>query len=322
MESSISAIYSNSKKKTSRSFKNGTPSFDHGMVSFSNSSDQILDLVNYRPDGGGGLPGSIPSVDFQLSLADCLIGDALKVKIQVLEVSCELSYDPPTSMTFALTFMLTPSGITIAPDDSTTISDQATESVGSHVLAHEEFEAHEKDDKAHAGQRAQPDYTEAYAATPRGQPILAQGRPCVAGSTQKPASHDETTADMTDGPRQRPAARKPSQRASWLPESKGEGPIKAPTPRREKDPRISPTSTAKTRILIPHSLDKSTKKQELELRSPGSWRRRPDHSPDATVCLGIQRLSNLYDNRGPGTQHWRRLWKTDEKPSVSFPPCS
>ena len=68
-------------------------------VTLGDTSDEILDVAKHGTDGNGGLPGAEPSVNLQLSLLSFLIGDEVKIQVQVVEAS--------TSITSAFNLILT-----------------------------------------------------------------------------------------------------------------------------------------------------------------------------------------------------------------------
>ena len=52
-------------------------------------SDEILDVAESSPDGGGGFPGTKPGIDLELLLA-FFIGDEIKIKVKMLEITNKL----------------------------------------------------------------------------------------------------------------------------------------------------------------------------------------------------------------------------------------
>ncbi|MCI49119.1 hypothetical protein A2U01_0070362, partial [Trifolium medium] len=58
--------------------------------SLGNTSDEILDVTESSTDGGGGFPGTKPGIDLQLLLS-ILIGDEIKIKVEMLEITNKLS---------------------------------------------------------------------------------------------------------------------------------------------------------------------------------------------------------------------------------------
>ncbi|CAL0323540.1 unnamed protein product [Lupinus luteus] len=55
-------------------------------VTLSDTGDEILDMAEGGADGGGGFPGTKPSIDLQL-LLPILVGNEIKIEVQMLKTT-------------------------------------------------------------------------------------------------------------------------------------------------------------------------------------------------------------------------------------------
>ena len=60
-------------------------------VTLGDTGDEILDMAESCTDGSGGLPRTEPSFDLELALASFLVSDEVKVQVEMLEVTDQLS---------------------------------------------------------------------------------------------------------------------------------------------------------------------------------------------------------------------------------------
>lgn len=60
-------------------------------VTLSDAGDEVIDVAEGGTDGRGGLARSEPGVDLQLLLTGFLVGDELKIEVEMLEVASESS---------------------------------------------------------------------------------------------------------------------------------------------------------------------------------------------------------------------------------------